>query len=477
MVTSLVQMHNQLESAELGDAIAAITEGLGLTRSFPPGVEAEAAHATRAPALPAADRTAVPFLTIDPPGSTDLDQALFIEEVGSGYHVLYAIADVPAFVTPGGQIDMEARRRGQTIYAPDGRIPLHPTRISEDAGSLLPDRERGAFVWDFTLDHTASVSRAAVARARIRSRRRLSYAEAQARIDGGDDSDGPTLRLLKEVGLGRIALERQRGGASLRIPKVQIEKDDGGYRLVRRSPLPVEDWNAQISLMTGMAAAELMLAAKVGILRTMPEPEEQTVLAFRRQAGALDHPWPGDMAYGEYLRDLDVHNPKDLAIMHAAGSLFRGAGYTAFDGSAPNDRVQAAVAAHYAHVTAPLRRLVDRFTLVACEAISAGWPVPQWVRDALPTLPAVMAVSDQTAGALDRAALDTVEAAALTSRVGDIFDATVISGGNGKGQIQLTDPAVTASCLGAIEPGTRIRARLVEATIANGAIRFEAVVP
>jgi exoribonuclease R len=163
--------------------------------------------------------------------------------------------------------------------------------------------------------------------------------------------------------------------------------------------------------------------------------------------------------------------------MHAAGSLFRGAGYTAFDGSVPDDGMQAAVVAHYAHVTAPLRRLVDRFALVACEAISTGQPVPQWVRDALPTLPAVMAASDQTAGALDRASLDTVEAAALSSRVGDIFDATVISAGNGRGKIQLTDPAVTASCTGAVEPGTRIRARLVEATIATGAIRFEAVVP
>jgi exoribonuclease R len=478
MVTSLLRMQNRVTSVELGDAIAAITDGLGLTRSFPPAVEAEAARAVRAPVLPAADCTDVPFLTIDPPGSTDLDQALFIEEHGSGYHVLYAIADVPAFVAPGGQIDIEARRRGQTIYAPDGRIPLHPTSISEDAASLLPDRVRGAFVWDFTLDRTATVTSAAVARARIRSRRQLTYAQAQARIDGGgDDVVGSTLRLLKTVGLGRIALERHRGGASLRIPNVQVEENDGGYQLVRRSPLPVEDWNAQISLMTGMAAAELMLAAKVGILRTLPQPEEQTILEFRQQTAALDQPWPSDMEYGEYLRSLDVENPQDLAIMHAAGSLFRGAGYTAFDGSVPDDGRQAAVAAHYAHVTAPLRRLVDRFALVACEAISAGQPVPQWVRDALPTLPAVMAASDQTAGALDRAALDTVEAAALSSRVGDIFDATVISAGNGRGQIQLPDPAVTASCTGTVEPGTRIRARLVEATIATGAIRFEAVVP
>ena len=477
MVTSLLRMQAPVESNELNDALAGITERLGLTRTFPPDVEAEARRATREPHLPAADRTDVPFLTIDPPGSTDLDQAMFIERHGDGFHVLYAIADVPAFVSPGGAIDAESRRRGQTIYSPDGRIPLHPTVISEDSGSLLPDRIRGAYLWDFTLDNTATVTGASVARARIRSRRQLTYAEAQEAIDnGGTDDDGcSTLALLKEVGLGRIALERRRGGASLRIPHVKVTEDDGGYQLVRRSPLPVEDWNAQISLLTGMAAADLMMQAKIGILRTLPAPDEQTIAGFRRQAAALDHPWPESMPYGEYLRRLEVENPKDLAIMHAAGSLFRGAGYTAFDGSVPANGTQAAVAAHYAHVTAPLRRLVDRFTLVACEAISAGEPIPEWVRETLPTLPAVMASSDQTAGTVDRAALDTVEAAALSSRVGDIFDVTVISGGNGKGTIQLTDPAVTASVIGAVEPGTRIRARLAEATIATGSIRFEAL--
>jgi exoribonuclease R len=477
MVTSLLRVQTPIESTELSEALAGITERLGLTRTFPPGVEAEAERVARDSGLPAAGRTDVPFLTIDPPGSTDLDQAMFIERQGNGYRVLYAIADVPAFVRPGGAIDAEARRRGQTIYAPDGRIPLHPTVISEDAGSLLPDRVRGAFVWDFTLDQTATVTSALVVRTRIRSRRQLTYAEAQDALDnGGGDGDGHrTLALLKEVGLGRITLERQRGGASLRIPHVAITEDDGSYQLARRSPLPVEDWNAQISLMTGMAAADMMLRAKVGILRTLPEPEEQTIAGFRRQAAALDHPWPEHMPYGEYLRTLEVENPKDLAIMHAAGSLFRGAGYTTFDGTVPANGKQAAVAAHYAHVTAPLRRLVDRFTLVACEAISAGEPIPGWVREALPTLPALMASSDQAAGTVDRAALDTVEAAALSSRVGEIFDATVISGGNGKGTIQLTDPAVTASVIGAVEPGTRIRARLAEATIATGSIRFEAL--
>ncbi|GAB3123944.1 RNB domain-containing ribonuclease [Glaciibacter psychrotolerans] len=477
-------LHIQPPFEELRRVLAALPEKFGLTRDFEPEVLAEARRAILTHELPTADQTALPFVTIDPAGATDLDQAMHLEARGEGFRVYYAIADVPSFVSPQGAIDREARHRGQTIYTPDGRIPLHPIEISEGAASLLPGEERGAFVWQIDLDAAAEVTHVTVARALIRSREQLSYEAAQSALDAG--TAGPTLRLLQHIGIARIDLERRRGGASLRIPNVEIDGDEvdgsaAGYRLVRRSPLPIEDWNAQISLLTGMAAAQLMLTGGVGLLRTMPEPEPATLASFRRQADALGHPWPTGMPYGEYLRSLDLRDPRELAITHAAGSLFRGAGYTAFDGTVPTDILQAAVAAPYAHVTAPLRRLVDRFGLVACAALCADQPVPGWVRDALGELPAIMAGSDQKAGAIDRAAVDIVEAAVLSTRIGEVFTATVISAGNGKGpgngRIQLSDPAVTARCTGEFVAGTRIAARLIEAEIATGTVLFEATRP
>ena len=104
-------------------------------------------------------------MTIDPASSTDLDQALFIDRSGGGYKVFYAIADVPSFVAPGGALDAETRRRGQTFYTPDGRIPLHPEVISEEAGSLLAGQLCAAFVWEFELDAAAEVSAVLVRRA------------------------------------------------------------------------------------------------------------------------------------------------------------------------------------------------------------------------------------------------------------------------------------------------------------------------
>lgn len=469
-ITPVIVPHVRALDPALAGALQLIREELGLPESFPHEVEREAAAAAERVEPGGEDLTSIPFVTIDPAGATDLDQALHIEASGRGYRVRYAIADVPAFVEPVGAVDVEARDRGQTFYAPDGRIPLHPTVISEAAASLLPGQLRSAYVWTFELDDAAEVTALTLARASILSRQQYSYVDAQRAIDSR--SADHSLRLLAEVGRRRIALERERGGASLERPEEEVLLEGGRYRLVRRSPLPVEGWNAQLSLMTGMAAASMMLEAGVGILRTMPPPPEDALDRFRRQVAALGCPWPEHQDYGEYLRTLDRADPRSLAAIHAAASLFRGAGYTAFDGAAPEHVDQAAVAAPYAHTTAPLRRLVDRFVLVACEAIAHGGEVPAWVREALPTLPTIMSRSDGLASRLDRASVDTIEAALLANSVGEVFDAVVIAKRDGGGVIQLTDPVVTANVDGEVEAGQTIRATLVSTEVATGTTVF-----
>ena len=460
----------------LADALAAIPTALGIARDYPAEALAEAEAAAAHPRLPDLDLTDVPFVTIDPVASMDLDQAMFLERASDGYRVRYAIADVPSFVEPDGALDTETRRRGQTIYPPDGPIPLHPLVLSAGAASLLPGQLRSAYVWDFRLDANAVVTATTVRRARVRSTARLDYVAVQGAIDDG--TADTNLQLLREIGLRRIALELARGAANLTLPETEVDQVDGGsgsvgYRLVRRQAQPAEDWNAQISLLTGMAAADLMIGAGVGILRTMPAPEQWAIDRFRRQTVALGRPWPVAQAYGAYLRELDTADPQQLAIMHAAASLFRGAGYTAFDGGVPIGLQQAAVAASYTHATAPLRRLVDRFVLVVCEAISSGTPIPGWAREALPLLPALMEHSSEITGQFEHRATDTVEAAVLSTRVGEVFDATVISLSKTGGSIQLTEPAVTAHCNGSLTDGSVIRARLTRADIPSAQVLFE----
>lgn len=157
--------------------------------------------------------------------------------------------------------------------------------------------------------------------------------------------------------------------------------------------------------------------------------------------------------------------------------LFRGAGYTAFDGTVPELVEQAAIAAPYAHVTAPLRRLVDRFGLALCAAVSAGEEVPVWVREALPELPDLMSSSDQQAGGVDRAATDAVEAATLAHRVDESFEAVVIDVPEGDGdlEVQVVDPPVIARAAGSADLGETVTVRLTGVDRAKGKATFEVV--
>ena len=490
-------VHGEADAA-LGARLAALRAELELPAEFPAAVRAEAEAAAASVLAQAAadpgreDLTAVPFVTVDPAGSTDLDQALHLADAGDGaLTVRYAIADVPAFVTPEGAVDAEARRRGQTVYLPDGRVPLHPAVLSEDAASLLPEQDRPAFVWTFTLAEDGTVTDTALSRARVRSRLQLAYPEVQAFLD---DAAAPfaalwpaevraSLALLPEVGARRTAQEAARGGASLSMPDHEIAVVDGRYRITRRVPLPAEDHNAQLSLMTGMAAAEIMLQAGVGILRTMPAADEEAVDAFRARTRALGLPWEPGTDYGTYLRSVDPADPRGLAVMHAATSLFRGAGYTAFDARAedpalrtpPEDPGQAALAAPYAHATAPLRRLVDRFVLVLCHAHVTGAEPPAWARAALPELPALMAESGRRASAADRAAGELVEAAVLAEHVGAVLTGSAVRSTERGTDVQVTEPPVALRVPGRAEPGTDVSVRIDAVDVATGTVTASGV--
>ena len=454
---------------ELVTRFEAIRRELEVPQEFPSDVVAEARAADDAAELPDRDETAVPFVTIDPPTSMDLDQAMWIERRGEGYRVRYAIADVPAFVRAGGAVDAEARRRGQTVYCPDKRVQLHPSELSEGAASLLPEQVRPAFVWDMTLAADGEGTAVEVYRAMVRSVRRYDYEQVQKDVEAGTAEE--CLVLLKEVGEKRVALERRRGGASLPMPEQEIEEDENGhFRIAFRPLLPSEDWNAQISLLTGMAAAHLMLRGNVGILRTMPPPAPRDLERYRRQAAAAGVDWPETLSYGELLRMLDPTNPRHLALIHEATTLFRGAGYTPFDGTPPAQPMHAAVANPYAHVTAPLRRLVDRFGLVVCEALSSGREVPAWVREALPSLPDIMAASDRRTNAVERACTDAVEAAELRPYVGRTLEGVVLDENEKGVVVQLVRLAVVAKASGSARAGETVTLRVDAADISNGTI-------
>ncbi len=302
---------------ELRRGIAAIRVEQKVPDEFPPEVEA-AAEQVR-PRLPDKDLTDLEFVTIDPESSMDLDQAMHLERAGDGYLVHYAIADLPAVIEPGGPIDLEAHRRGETLYGADQSIPLHPRVLSEGAASLLPDQERAALVWTIALDATGSITSRTVERARVRSRAKLSYDGVQADLGAG--RAGEVVVLLQEVGELRLQQEAERGGVSLPLPEQEIDVEGDRWTLDFRSPHPVESWNAQISLLTGIAAADIMLEGGIGILRTLPPAPSWAVDKLRRRAKALDVDWPADVDYPAFVRSLDpskTEAPGDDRGLHLA---------------------------------------------------------------------------------------------------------------------------------------------------------------
>lgn len=448
----------------------AIRTELDVPVAFPPDAVAEAEAAAATPLRgDRRDLRDVPFVTLDPPGSTDLDQAMHLSRNGPGYRVRYAIADTAAFVVPGGALDAATHRRVETVYCPDTRIPLHPPVLSEGAASLLADQDRPAVVWTLDLDDTGEVTATQVERALVRSRAQLDYPTQQARLDAGTEPDD-VLTLLAEIGTLRQGLERARGGVSLGRPEQEVvDAPDGAWGLAYRAPLPIEDHNAQISLMTGMAAAALMLEAGVGVLRTMPTAGPDDLARLRRQALGLGVEWPEDRTYGDVLASLDHREPAAAAFLTAATSLFRGAAWTPFQGTPPADDRHGAIAAPYAHVTAPLRRLVDRYGLEICLAAHAGTAVPEWVLVALPTLGTDMATGSARSSAVDRACTDLVEAAVLAAHVGRTFEGVALDDRT----VQLHEPAVVARTEDSDLPeGEHVTVRLTVADVRTRTVRF-----
>ena len=434
----------------LRDGIAAIQAEMEVSPEFPEDVERAAAAAAADPRLPDLDRTDIPFVTVDPEGARDLDQALHLERSGAGYLVHYAIADLAAFITPGDPVDVEANRRGETLYGADSKIPLHPPVISEGAGSLLPEQVRPALLWSLTLDATGEGTAVTVERALVRSRAQLTYDQVQSSIDDGS-ADG-VFDLLREVGTLRLAREARNGGVSLPLPEQEIDIEDERWQLEFRSQHPVEQWNAQISLLTGMAAAHLMIGGRTGLLRTLPPADPRDVRRLRRTAKALRIDWPDAMDYPELIRSLDPTQPSHAAMVVACTRLLRGSGYVGFHGAVPEQPRHAALAAEYAHCTAPLRRLVDRYAGEICLALSAGTDVPAWVLDKLDEVPDTMRDSGRRAHQYENAVLDLVEAAALQSRVGERFTAVVVEveeKDDTRGDITVQEPAVEAVVTGA----------------------------
>jgi len=429
----------------LGPGLARIRERFAIPPAFPAGVTAAARLAAQRVPNSHVDRTAVPFVTLDPASSTDLDQAFAIETAGSDLVLHYAIADVGFFVKDGDPIDREAWARGTTTYFPDGKAGLHPPELAEAAASLLPDGPRPALILTTRIDPAGAVRLEQVERALVRSRAKLAYATVtEADLPAG----------FAELARRIEGAADRRGASRVDPPQQEVDRDDAGrYHLGFRPRRLSEDRNAALSLASNLAVADALYQARTGLFRVMPPPDARAEQRLRQTAAAFSFEWPAAMTLAQLERSLDPANPRDAALMLEIRRASNGASYVPWrSGGRP---WHAALAATYVHATAPLRRLADRYVLEAVHAVSNGRPVAPEVELAFQRLPDVMAAAGARDGQVERAVVDLAEVALLSGQEGAAFDAVVTDlgpaqSGKGGARIQLCDLPVVAR----IGPGT-----------------------
>ena len=450
----------------LSQGLVALRARFKVPEGFPPEVVAAAqAAAQRAPS-DHVDRTERPFVTLDPASSTDLDQAFAIEASGADLLLHYAIADVSWFVRDGDLLDVEAWKRGATLYLPDGKASLYPRELSEGAASLLPSGPRPAVVFTVRVDPDGEARLDGAERAIIRSVAKLGY----ERVTAAELPAG-----FAELAERVRAAEARRGASRVDPPEQEVARlDDGRLQLRFRPRTQAEDQNAALSLATNLAIAQVLLAHRTGLFRVMPEPDARAVKRLRQTARAFGLEWPEMASLAQYELTLDPGEAKQAAFMMAIRRASTAASYVPYvEGEIP---WHAAMAATYAHATAPLRRLADRYVVDTVLAIANGRPAPTAATLAFAKLPKVMARADNQAGQIDRVVIDMAEAAMLQGQIGEAFEAVVTDIDERGARMQLCElPVVARVTAHKVEVGDRLVVRLTAADPAQGTAQFERV--
>ena len=461
---------DDVASASLTVGLSAIRQQYNVAGPFPAEVLAAADLAAKRPVTTAGRRDArhLPMATLDPATSIDLDQAFALHAEGDVLVLSYAIADVGFFVDRGGVIEAEAWKRASTIYMPDGRVPQYPPVLCENAASLLAGVDRPAILLTTLVakDGTATLRKAE--RAVIHSRAKLAY-ETVAAADLGPE--------LPELFRRIHDAEERRGATRIDFPEQEIESDPtspGGMRLVCRARQESEDQNSGMSLAANLAVAKRMLDAHVGLFRIMQEPSAGAVGMLHHAARALQINWPAGMSLREVKGTLEANNPRHTAFLIQVRRAGGGASYgLPGDGTPP---WHAAIAATYAHATAPLRRLADRYVLDLVVTLDAGQHPTAEELATLAALPEVMEKVQSIARKVDRATIDLIEAVTLAGRVGEVFDAVVTAVEGPAARIQLIDPPVWAKVTASgVGPGDQVKVRLDATDAAAHQVQFSLV--
>ena len=459
------------------------------------------------------DLRALPIVAIDPVDARDHDDAIWAEpDEQGGFRAIVAIADVSFYVRPGGAVDREARKRGNSIYFPDRVVPMLPEVLSADVCSLKVGADRAAMACHLTIDAGGRITAWRFTRALVRIAEVIAYEEAQRRIEAGEAA--PHLLNLWAVWHFLEKARNARDPLALELPERRVVLDVAGKisEIAIRERLDAHRVVEAFMIAANVAAAKA-LEAKVApvVYRIHEPPSREKLLAlkdylatFGRKLAMGQVITPG--LFNRMLKDVTDEAEKALvmeAVLRSQTQAYYGPRNAGHFGLALGS---------YAHFTSPIRRYSD---LLVHRALVDSWhleqPRPQASeiaptsglaerdRTDLTQISEAISMTERRAMEAERDTIDRYVAAWLSARVGEVFDtrvtgvqkfglfATIIGlGGDGlvpistlgaerftyneKAQVLVGEQSGDTFAMGQI-----LKLRLAEANPLTGALKFEPV--
>jgi len=483
-----------------------------IPQAFSPAALREAEEAKPATLAGREDWREVPLVTIDPPDAKDHDDAVHAEadpdpNNKGGFVVNVAIADVAFYVRPGSALDRDALTRGNSVYFPDRVVPMLPERISNDLCSLVPRQPRGALAVRMVIGADGRKRSHTFHRILMRSAAKLSYAQAQAAIDGRpDDTTGPLLEpILKPLYAAYecVKLARdEREPLDLDLPerKILLKADGTVDRVIVPERLDAHKLIEEFMILANVAAAEMLEKKALPLIyRVHDEPTVEKVHNLQEFLKTLDLPFAKSGAlrpalFNRVLTQVKGHDSEPLVnevvLRSQAQAEYSAENYGHFG---LNLR-------RYAHFTSPIRRYAD---LVVHRALIRGLGLGEGAlpetetAETLSEVAAQISVTERRAMKAERETADRLIAHFLADRIGATFQGR-ISGVTRAGLfVKLSDTgadglipirtlgteyfnydearhALIGSRSGAMHRlGDVVDVRLVEAAPVAGALRFE----
>ena len=326
----------------------------------------------------------MPTFTIDPDSAQDFDDAISAERVDGGLvRVWVHIADVTAFVRPGGAIDREAQRRGTSTYVPGAVEPMLPERLSNGECSLRPGEDRLAVTVEMDIAGV-DVRRVAFHRSTIRSDVRLTYGQVDDVFAGRKRAEAPwgePLAAAREVARALRERRQQRGALEVFSHEPQFEFDADGHVVAAGQEAETESHVLieELMILANEQVATYLADRKLPTLyRVHEKPDPPAVEAMLAKLAALEVPTPPLPPRMSPQQAADVAG--DASRMAAAYARTHGRGAAAFSSLvlrslkpayySPRNVGHAGLASpRYCHFTSPIRRYPD---IVAHRALLSG---------------------------------------------------------------------------------------------------------